>query len=241
MLKLINMKTLIIIPTYNEKDNIKNLIDKIFLTLKNVNDWEILFVDDNSKDGTKEIIQNAICDKIHLLQRTDKLGLASAYIDGIKYGIRYNYDAFIQMDADFSHNPKYLVNIIEYLKNSDLVIASRNVHGGKVIGWSLLRTIISKGGSLYSRIILNCPITDLTGGFNGWKKDIIEKINLNDIISKGYCFQIEMKYRAYKKNAKIKEFPIIFEDRKFGKSKMNKSIFFEAFINVIRIRFLKLT
>ena len=137
-------------------------------------------------------------------------------------------------------NLKYLPTMFEKLKNNDVVIASRNIKGGKTVGWGLLRNLISKGGSLYSKLVLNCPINDLTGGFNGWRKEIIEKINLDKIISKGYSFQIEMKYRAYKNNAKVEEFPIIFIDRRFGKSKMSKSIFFEAMINILKMRFMKL-
>lgn len=231
------MKTLIIIPTYNEEENIEKLIHQIFNILE-TEKFGILVVDDASGDNTANIVkkmQNE-SDKIYLLQRGGKYGLASAYIDGIKYGADLGYKAFIQMDADFSHNPKYLPDIFKLLSKNDVVIASRNIKGGKVQGWGLLRNLISKGGSLYSRIILNCPIKDLTGGFNGWKLDIINKIGLNNIISKGYAFQIEMKYRAYKSEAKIAEFPITFEDRKYGQSKMSKKIFFEALLNVVKIK-----
>ena len=232
------MKPLIIIPTYNEKDNIFNLIEEIKNNLKS-QEYSILFVDDNSKDGTIEIIESLIENNnfIHILKRPSKMGLASAYIDGFKYGIEHGFDVFIQMDADFSHNPKYLVKMLDELNNYDVIIGSRNIKGGCVVGWGLLRHIISKGGSLYSKLILNCPINDLTGGFNAWKKDVLEKINLNSIISKGYSFQIEMKYKAFKNKAKIKEIPIVFEDRKFGQSKMSKNIFFEAMMNIWKIRF----
>ena len=233
------MKPLIIIPTYNEEQNIKEIIDKIEQVLNSV-DFSILVVDDNSKDKTPFLVSESMkkYSNIMLLNRNGKLGLASAYIDGIKYGIEKGFDSFIEMDADFSHNPKYLPIMFENLSNYDLVIGSRNIKDGSVVGWGLARNIISKGGSLYSKLILNCPINDLTGGFNGWKLDLINKIGLDNIISKGYCFQIEMKYRAYKNNAKIKEFPIIFEDRKYGKSKMSKQIFIEAFLNIIKLKFL---
>ena len=232
------MKTLVIIPTYNEKDNISELIDKILN--KNINNLEILIVDDNSSDGSKDILENLFLqNKIHLLKRKSKLGLASAYIDGFKYGIENNFDAFIQMDADFSHNPKYLDEIIDNLNNHDLVIASRNIKGGNTKGWSLYRNLISKCGSIYARLVLSCPINDLTGGFNGWRRETLDKINLNKIISKGYLFQVEMKYRAYKAGARIIEVPIIFEQRKYGKSKMSLAIFFEALFKVIKIRFIK--
>ncbi|MBQ8848509.1 MAG: polyprenol monophosphomannose synthase [Candidatus Gastranaerophilales bacterium] len=231
------MNTLVIIPTYNEAENIDKIIPEIF-KYANVS---ILVVDDNSSDGTSEIVQNlqSQFNNLFLLNRKAKLGLASAYIDGFKYGIEKGFDSFVQMDADFSHNPIYLKDMINNLENNDVVIASRNIKGGNVVGWGFLRNFISKGGSLYSRIILNCPIMDLTGGFNGWKKDILEKINLDSIISKGYSFQIEMKYKAFKNKAKIKEFPIIFEDRKYGNSKMSKAIFLEALINIIKIRFIR--
>lgn len=233
------MKTLIVIPTYNEELNIKAIIEKINLILSRY-DFSILVVDDNSKDDTANIVKNLQkqYENLYLLQRGGKYGLASAYIDGFKYGADLGYKAFIQMDADFSHNPDYLPLMLEKNQENDVVIGSRNVKGGKVIGWNLLRYLVSKGGSLYSRIILKCPIMDLTGGFNAWKLDILNKIGLNNIISKGYSFQIEMKYRAYVLGAQIAEFPIVFEDRKFGKSKMNKRIFFEALLNVIKIRFI---
>lgn len=232
------MKTMIVIPTYNEELNIKSLIEKINYILKGL-DFAILVADDNSKDDTAKIVKNLQkdFDNLYLLERGGKYGLASAYIDGFKYGADLGYKAFIQMDADFSHNPEYLPLMIEKIKENDVVIASRNIKGGKVIGWNLLRYLMSKGGSLYSRLVLGCPIMDLTGGFNAWKLDILNKIGLNNVISKGYSFQIEMKYRAYSLGAQILEFPIVFEDRKFGKSKMSKKIFVEAFLNVIKIRF----
>ncbi len=234
------MKILLIIPTYNEKQNISSLLDEIEKETSKY-DLSILIVDDSSNDGTIESVENKrkLYKNINTLKRPGKLGLASAYIDGIKYGIENGFEYFIEMDADFSHNPKYLPTMIEKLKENDVVIASRNIKGGKVVEWGFLRNLISKGGSMYSRFVLNCPINDLTGGFNGWNKKIIEKIDLDSIISKGYSFQIEMKYKAYKNKAKITEFPIVFEDRKFGKSKMSKAIFFEALLNILKIRFNK--
>lgn len=230
------MKILIIIPTYNEKDNIDKIINEIFL--QSIDNLEILIVDDNSADGTKEILDKLKSqNKINLIERSSKQGLASAYIEGFKYAIEHNFDFIIQMDADFSHNPKYLNEIISNLKTYDVVIASRNIKGGNTKGWSLFRNLISKWGSNYARLILNCPIKDLTGGFNGWKRETLKKINLDKIISKGYLFQVEMKYKAYKSKAKIIEIPIIFEQRKHGKSKMSLAIFFEAFFNVIKIKF----
>lgn len=233
------MRPLVIIPVYNEIENIKNIIQKVEICLENF-EHGILVVDDNSTDGTSETLIELKERYLNLsiLKRNGKLGLASAYIDGIKYGINRGFDVFVEMDADFSHNPDYLKSMLEQIKDYDLVIGSRYVKGGNVSGLGILRKIISKGGSLYSKIILNCPINDLTGGFNIWKKEIIDKIGLENIISKGYSFQIEMKYRAYLKGAKFLEYPITFVDRKYGKSKMNKDIFIEAFLNIIRLRFI---
>lgn len=232
------MKKLIIIPTYNEVNNITPLIDEIN-GMDKLSDFSVLIVDDSSNDGTLDEITKLFekYKNIYILKRKEKLGLASAYIDGFKYGLRLGFDCFIQMDADFSHNPKYLPLIFKALKSNDVVIGSRYVKGGKVENWSIIRYLVSKCGSFYAKTILKCPINDLTGGFNAWKKDIIDKIKLDEIISKGYCFQIEMKYKAFKNNAKILEIPIVFKDRKFGKSKMSKTIFFEALLNVIKIKF----
>ena len=231
--------TLIIIPTYNEAQNIGDLLEKIEETLKGEN-FSILIVDDNSIDNTQEIVESKkkIYKNVFMLKRNKKLGLASAYIDGFNFGLARNFDNFIQMDADFSHNPVYLPEFIIKLKNNDVVIGSRNIKHGNVIGWSFIRNLISKGGSLYSKIVLNCPICDFTGGYNGWTKNTLLKIEFDKIVSKGYCFQIEMKYRAYKNNAKIAEFPIIFENRKFGESKMNKKIFIEALFNILKLKFI---
>lgn len=231
-----DFKPLVIIPTYNEALNIKFIINEIFKTCPDIN---ILIVDDNSPDGTAEIVHQMLDKRIYILKRTKKQGLASAYIEGFKKGIDLGFNRFIQMDADFSHKPEYLPLMLENLKKYDFVIGSRNIKGGGVQNWSFFRNLISKAGSLYSKIILFCPINDLTGGFNGWRKEVLEGINLNNIISLGYSFQIELKYKAYKKGFKYIEFPIIFPDRKYGESKMSKDIFFEALKNVVKIRFSK--
>ena len=207
-----DFKPLVIIPTYNEALNIKFIINEIFKTCSDIN---ILIVDDNSPDGTAEIVHQMLDKRIYILKRTKKQGLASAYIEGFKKGIDLGFNRFIQMDADFSHKPEYLPLMLENLKKYDFVIGSRNIKGGGVQNWSFFRNLISKAGSLYSKIILFCPINDLTGGFNGWRKEVLEGINLNNIISLGYSFQIELKYKAYKKGFKYIEFPIIFPDRCF--------------------------
>ena len=237
------MKLLVIIPTYNEIENIQAIIREVFNCVSNYEQCDILIVDDNSPDKTADAVkalQNEYKNKLFLLLREDKKGFASAYIDGFSWGIERKYDYFLEMDADFSHDPKYIMLMLENIKNYDFVIGSRNVRGGGVEGWPFWRHILSKGGSFYSRFILGCPIKDLTGGFNMWRKETIEGVGLNTIISKGYSFLLEKKYRACKKGYKYIEIPIIFKDREFGKSKMSKKIFFEALINVLKIRFSKI-
>jgi len=226
---------LVIIPTYNEVENIALLVAKVFSSVPNAH---ILVVDDNSPDGTAEAVEKiaATNPALHILKRSGKQGLASAYIDGFKWGIPRGYDIFLEMDADFSHNPEYIPEMLEQIKSYDVVIGSRNIKGGSVEGWSALRNMISKGGSLYSRIVLSCPIMDLTGGFNMWRKTALEKIGLDNIISKGYSFQVEMKFKAYHYGCTVKEIPILFPDRKHGNSKMSKKIFIEALINIWKIK-----
>ena len=233
------MNTLIIIPTYNEAENILKLIEKINDVVFNLN-CSILIVDDSSSDGTFELIYDyqKKYKNIYLIKRKAKMGLASAYIEGFRFGLNNGFDYFIQMDADFSHNPDYLPEFIDKLKTYDYVIGSRNIPKGRVIGWTFLRKFISKGGSIYSKLILNCSINDLTGGFNGWRKDVLLKIGLNNIISKGYCFQLEMKYRAFRLGFNYIEIPIVFENRKYGISKMSFKIFIEALLNTVKLRFL---
>jgi len=226
---------LIIIPTYNEIENIVPFVEEVF---SRVPDAHILVVDDNSPDGTAAAVEKIAGEKsaLHILKRSGKQGLASAYIDGFKWGIPRGYDVFLEMDADFSHNPEYIPEMLEQIKTHDVVIGSRNIKGGGVEGWSALRNMISKGGSLYSRIILSCPIMDLTGGFNMWRKSALEKIGLDGIISKGYSFQVEMKFKAYHYGCSVKEIPILFPDRKRGNSKMSKKIFLEALVNIWKIK-----
>ena len=230
------MKLLIIIPTHNEVENIGLLINEVF---KFVDDVSILVVDDNSIDGTQDLVETISKkdERVFILKREGKFGLASAYIAGMKWGIENGFDIFCEMDADFSHNPKYLPEMIEKIKNNDVVIGSRNIKGGAVQGWSLLRNFISKGGSLYSRVVLGFPpIYDLTGGYNMWTLNALNKIEIDSIVSEGYCFQIEMKYKAWKKGCSIVEIPILFENRRKGKSKMSLKIFLEAFVKIWGIR-----
>lgn len=234
-------KLLIIIPTYNESQNILLFLEKLYESCKDL-DFSVLVVDDNSPDGTAIIVKNWMNDhsNCHLLNREKKEGLGKAYIAGFKWGLNKDFDYFCQIDADFSHDPIYIPSFLEKTNDFDFIIGSRYVTGGGVRGWGLLRRIISRGGSLYSKIILNSKINDFTGGFNLWNRNVLESINLDSLFSSGYSFQIEMKYRATKKGFKFYEFPIIFTDRVKGNSKMSKSIVFEAMLNVLKLRFKKI-
>jgi dolichol-phosphate mannosyltransferase len=230
-------KLLIVVPTYNEKENIEPFLKAVFENIPE--DAEIIVTDDNSPDGTAHIVEDLIPNysgRLYILHHGEKQGLGKAYLAAFAWGLSRQYDAFLEIDADFSHDPKYIPIMLNELQTFDVVIGSRNIQNGGVEGWSALRNLISKGGSLYSRMILGCPVKDLTGGFTMWRKDALLKIGLDKIISRGYLFQVELKYRAFCMGCSIKEIPIIFLERKLGKSKMSKKIFFEALLNVWIIR-----
>lgn len=231
------MKKLVIIPTYNEKENLKLLIPAL---LELDVSFDIVFVDDSSPDGTGSYVAewSQKNERIHLLSRAQKQGLGKAYIAGFKWGLDRGYDALTEMDADFSHRPEDLVKILSAIDTENVAIGSRYVPGGRTVNWSLLRKFISRGGSLYSRFILGYPINDWTGGFNCWRAEVLKAIQLDSIMSNGYSFQIELKYKAQRSGYKIKEVPIVFEDRKIGQSKMSLKIVLEAFYKVWMIRFI---
>lgn len=242
------MKILVVVPTYNESQNIEKLIKTVFdldSKFSAGHSVNILVVDDNSPDNTAGIVQDMIngkdddkyIDRLHILNREGKLGLGSAYVAGFKWGLKKGYDVIVEMDADFSHSPDYLPTMIDRLKEYDFIIGSRYVSGGGVKGWSFLRKFISIGGSYYARLILGIPLHDLTGGYNVWKKEVLESISPDNIKSDGYSFQIELKYKAFCKGFKFSEVPIIFENRFRGKSKMSKRIVFEAMYRVWQFRF----
>ncbi|MGK5089952.1 polyprenol monophosphomannose synthase [Bdellovibrionota bacterium FG-2] len=231
------MRTLIVIPTYNEIENLKALVQAVIAVTPA--EVEILVADDNSPDGTGKLADELAqtSSRVHVLHRERKMGLGPAYISGFRWGFERGFEAFIEMDADFSHNPKHLSQMLELLKTHDVVIGSRYVPGGGTVNWGLGRKILSRGGSIYARTILGAPIRDFTGGFNGWHKKVLEKTDLGSLKSDGYSFQIELKYRAFRNGFKVTEFPIVFEDRKVGHSKMNKRIIFEALGRVWSFRF----
>lgn len=233
------MKPLVIIPTYNEAENLPVLLPALFAAAPEVG---VLVVDDGSPDGTAGVafrLAEQFPRKVSVMTRARKSGLASAYLAGFAWGMERGFDHFLEMDADYSHDPKYVPQLLRAAAENDVVIGSRNIPGGAVEGWGFLRNFISKGGSMYSRMILGCPIRDLTGGFNLWSKHALKTIGLDKVISRGYSFQVEMKYRAFRKGLKIKEVPIVFVDRRRGQSKMSRKIFLEALLNIWKLRLMK--
>lgn len=230
------MKTIIIIPTYNEIDNIERIINTV---LNIQNDLNVLIVDDNSPDGTANTVREKYSDdkRIHLIVRKEKMGLGTAYIEGFKYALEKGFDYIFEMDADFSHNPEDIPRFLETIKDYDLVIGSRYITGVNVVNWPLSRLFLSYGANVYTRIITGMPIKDATGGYKCFRADALRKIDLNKVKTNGYGFQIEMNYRLWKSGAKIKEIPIIFIDRRSGVSKMNKKIIYEAIFLVWKLKF----
>lgn len=230
------MKKLVIVPTYNEIENLKSLFPALMSLSEK---FDVLVVDDSSPDGTGAFVTSEAQknSRVHLLSRPQKQGLGKAYIAGFKWGIEKGYDVLVEMDADFSHRPMDLNEILKKIETTDVVIGSRYVPGGSTVNWGLVRKMISRGGGIYSRMILGFPIQDWTGGFNAWKKEVLQKIDLDQIQSNGYSFQIELKYKASKHGFKVVEYPIVFEDRRVGQSKMSLKIVLEAFYKVWMIRF----
>ena len=233
------MKTLIISPTYNERKNIKQLVDMVIG--KNP-ELHLLIVDDNSPDGTGEKVKKLQIEykNLFLETRPKKSGLGTAYIFGFKWALEKKYDNIIQMDADLSHNPKDLPRMVNNLQKYDLVIGSRYINGISVVNWPLRRLMLSYGANAYSRVITGMPIMDGTGGFKAWKSSVLSSIDLDSVKSQGYSFQIEMNFRAWVKKFNIKEIPIIFSDRTIGQSKMSKTIVYEAIFMVWRLRIWKI-
>ena len=221
------MKALLIIPTYNEVENIKRLLD---ILLKGNQDLEILVLDDNSPDGTARVVKEMMEQetRIHLIERPGKMGLGSAYVTGFKYALQKDFEFIMEMDADFSHNPDDVPRLLEAAQKCDLVIGSRYSNGVNIINWPFKRLLISYFASKYVRIITSMPIKDPTGGFKCFRRKVLESINLDKILSDGYAFQIEMNFRAWAKGFRIKEVPIVFTERINGVSKMSRNIVWEA-------------
>ena len=232
------MEKVVIIPTYNEKENIALIIEKVFSMNQG---FHILVVDDSSPDGTGDIVKSLIAKypgQLFIEERHGKLGLGTAYIYGFKWGIEKGYQYIFEMDADFSHNPEDLERLYDACKNggADLAIGSRYVPGGKTENWPLDRKIYSRGGAFYTKLITWMPIEDPTAGFMCYKREVLDAINLDEIGFVGYAFQIEMKFAAWKLGFKIKEVPITFIDRKIGVSKMSKGIIKEAMLGVLNMQ-----
>jgi dolichol-phosphate mannosyltransferase len=230
------MKTLIIIPTYNEVDNLRPLLERIFAQ---VPESDILVVDDNSADGTGKLADEIQTEKpqVHVLHRSSKLGLGTAYIVGFKYALTHGYDMVFEMDADFSHDPRYLPAFFQAIEQADLVIGSRYVQGGNTPSWSPLRRLISSSGNIFARLLLGMPVRDCTAGFRCYRTLVLRNIDLDTIQSEGYAFQVELTYRVLQQGFRIVEIPIVFIDRRVGKSKMSRKIVIEAFTYVLQARF----
>lgn len=229
---------LVIIPTYNESENIKNIIEEVLKYSDSGNDYNILVIDDNSPDGTAKIVKEMQSEKISLIERPSKAGLGTAYVQGFKYAIEKGFRFVFEMDADFSHDPKYLPDFIKKLNEGyDLVVGSRYINGISVVNWPLSRLILSYFANIYTRVITGLKVKDTTAGFACYRVEKLSQIGLDRIRSNGYSFQIEMKYKFYKKGFKIAEIPILFIDRRAGKSKMSKSVVYESIFMVWKLKF----
>ncbi|WP_394655990.1 polyprenol monophosphomannose synthase [Halosquirtibacter laminarini] len=230
--------SIVIIPTYNEKENIEKMI-RYVMNLEH--DFHILIIDDGSPDGTGQIVTNMLDefkDRLFIEHRSGKLGLGTAYIHGFKWSLKHNYQYIYEMDADFSHNPDDLIRLRQKcVDGADLAIGSRYISGINVINWPLGRVLMSYGASMYVRLITRMPIMDATAGFKCYKKEVLEKIPFDKIRMKGYGFQIELKFTSWKYGFNVQEVPIIFTDRQEGTSKMSGGIFGEAFFGVMKMKF----
>ncbi len=232
-------KTLIITPTYNERQNVETLLERIHVVVPGAH---VLVVDDNSPDGTGQWVEQQSEQEawVHVLRRPEKQGLGTAYCAGFKWALQRDYQWIIQMDADLSHDPDQIPDLLAESKDYDLVIGSRYIKGVNIVNWPLSRLILSWSANLYARLITGIPVWDLTGGFKCWKRKVLEKLDIPTIRSEGYSFQIETTFRAYRQGYSIKEVPIIFIDRTEGDSKMSKGIIYEAVWMVIRLKLFQL-
>ncbi len=226
---------LVCLPTYDERDNLEPITRAILGATPEV---DVLVIDDNSPDGTGELADRLAASepRLHVLHRPGKQGLGRAYLAGFDWALSRGYALVLEMDADFSHSPRYLPRMLELARDHDLVLGSRNVRGGGTVNWGVGRKLLSRGGSLYARTILGLPVRDLTGGFKCFRREVLEAIDLPSVECSGYAFQIELTYRAVRRGFRIVEMPIVFEDRRVGQSKMSRRIVLEAVRKVWSIR-----
>jgi dolichol-phosphate mannosyltransferase len=232
---------LVIVPTYNERDNVTRILP---LILDQDSRIDILIVDDGSPDGTGQVVaeMTAKNPRIHLLERASKMGLGTAYLAGFRWAIERHYDVAFEMDADFSHDPRHIPQFLRAIEDADIVLGSRYQDGRvTVVNWPIGRLVMSYMANIYARAVTRLPVFDATGGFKAFRRKVLETIDLNAVHSNGYAFQIEMSYRAWKRGFKIKEIPIVFHDRTLGESKMSKQIVREAIWMVWRLRWQSIT
>lgn len=238
-------RALLIIPTYNERENVRDIVRAVLAEEPKTPDvsLSVLIVDDNSPDGTADLVLEMQQDpsigseRLHLLKRAGKMGLGTAYVAGFKYGLERGFDFIFEMDADFSHDPDEIPHFLAEIRNYDLVIGSRYISGANVANWPLRRLLLSYYANKYVRIITGIRVYDATGGFKCFRREVLEAIDLDDIRSNGYAFQIEMNFRAWRKKFRIKEIPIVFVDRHAGTSKMSKAIVREAVTLVWKLKY----
>jgi dolichol-phosphate mannosyltransferase len=229
-------KALVVIPTYNEADNIPRLVPAVLGQDPGI---EVLVVDDGSPDGTAALVRDMMNEdsRIHLIEREKKMGLGTAYVAGFKFALANGFEYVFEMDADFSHSPKEIPNFLKKIEDYDLVLGSRYVNGVRVLNWPMQRLLLSYSANVYTRIITGLPVSDATGGFKCFRRKVLESIDLESVKSNGYAFQIEMSYKVWKKGFRIAEIPIIFLDRRSGISKMSKKIVYEAVFMLWTLRF----
>ena len=229
------LRALVCLPTYDEKDNVVPITEAILAATPDV---DVLIIDDNSPDGTGQLADGIAArePRVKVLHRAGKEGLGKAYLAGFDWALGHGYELILEMDADFSHDPKYLPGMLEAARGADLVLGSRNIPGGGTVNWGVGRKIISRGGSLYARTILGIPVRDLTGGFKCFHRKVLESIDLPTVECSGYAFQIELTFRALRRGFRVVEFPIVFVDRRVGRSKMSRRIVLEALLKVWSIR-----
>jgi dolichol-phosphate mannosyltransferase len=227
---------LVCLPTYNERENLPSLVDELLDTAP----VDVLVIDDASPDGTgrvADLIAKRSGGRLHVLHRGKKLGLGTAYVDGFRWGLERGYRLLLEMDADFSHQPRYVPALLRAAEHHDVVLGSRYIDGGGVENWGLLRQGLSRGGSIYARSILHVPVRDLTSGFKCFRREVLEAVDLSTVTTTGYAFQIELTWRAFRLGFRIKEVPFVFFERAGGRSKMSKDIVAEAVTAVWKMRF----